>query len=262
MKTDPLWCAGGVASLAALWDLARRRTLPPLAALAVCWGGAAAVVIAVNGIRLFNSYFSQALAPLALLAAWWLTDGSSGAKIRRALSAATIVVMALLLYQRNYLPKVIDTATADARAWLGRIDRVSYLDRFGGYANERGYSAHANDELAAYVRARTRPDDRIYLFGINGAGVYFLADRLTAHRFLRVNFFVPDGFPDPQFTLGAVVEDLRARRPVYLIFEQLHSGSDMGRAVDALPEHPLIRSLLENYALEVRIEDFTLYRSR
>ena len=107
------------------------------------------------------------------------------------------------------------TSRSCGARWIG----TAYLERFGGYANNRGYSARANAELADYVRAHTAPDDRIFLFGINGAGVYFASDRLTAHRFLRVNFFVDDRFPDPRFRLDAVVRDLAARRPRYLIFE-------------------------------------------
>ena len=88
------------------------------------------------------------------------------------------------------------------------------------------------------------------------------ADRLTANRFLRVNFFVPAVFPDPRFRLERVVDDLAARRPAYLIFEKLHSSSDaeMAKAVDALIQHPEIVRLLRAYRLETQIEDFTLYR--
>jgi hypothetical protein len=262
MKTEPLWLAGGVAALAAVRDLGRTRRLPPLPALAVLWGAAAVLAIVVNGARLFNSYFIQAHAPLALLAAWWLTNGLAGTKFRRLAVVVTLVLMAALLAQRDYVGRVIRSASADAALLGNRLDRTAYLEQFGGYATGRGYSARANEELAAYVRARTERDDRVFLFGINGAGVYFLADRLTAHRFLRVNFFVPDGFPDERFTLSAVVADLHARPPAYLIFERLHSDTEMGRAVDALPDQPLLQSLLGAYALETVIEDFTLYRRR
>jgi hypothetical protein len=168
-----------------------------------------------------------------------------------------------LFVQRGYVARVGDAAMADAGVLTGHRDRTSYLERFGGYDNGRGYSARANAELAAYIRAHTSPDDRIFLFGINGAGVYFLADRLTAQRFLRVNFFVPDAFPNPDFTLGAVVDQLRVRRPRYLVFETLHKTSDaaVALAVDALPSQPLVRALLESYTRETRIEDFTVYRA-
>ena len=168
--------------------------------------------------------------------------------------------MVSLVFQRHYPDRVLEWTRADLDLIRGRVDRAAYLDRFGGYGNERGYSARANEELASYVDANTSPDDQIFLFGINGAGVYFLADRLTAHRFLRVNFFVPSEFPNPDFTLDAVVNDLAVRRPKYLIFEELHSSSDMGKLVDALQFRDEVKRLLEAYRLDTTIEDFTLYR--
>ena len=274
MKTDPLWLAGGVGALVVLWDLARRRRIAPLPGLAVLWGGAAALVIIVNGIRLYNSYFIQAFAPLSVLAAWLLTGGARGPVLsersgrgeskgvvwRRSVSAITAALMLLVLAQRHYPAKVLEWARADFDVLRGRLDRTAYLERFGGYGNKRGYSARANDELAAYVRAHTAFDDRIFLFGINGAGVYFASDRLTAQRFLRVNFFVPAGFPDPRFQLDAVIDELSSSRPRYLIFERLHSTSEMAMAADSLPQHPRVRQLLERYRMDTQIEDFSLYR--
>src|SRR5262249_12619746 len=152
----------------------------------------------------------------------------------------------------------LEWARADLNLIRGHIDRTAYLDGFGGYGNDRGYSARANEELASYIRANTSPDDRVFLFGINGAGIYFLSDRLTAHRFLRVNFFGPSEFPNPDFTLDAVVKDLAVRRPKYLIFEELHSSSEMARVVDALQSRDEIKRLLEPYRHDTTIEDFSL----
>ena len=260
MKTDPLWTAGSIAALVAVADLARRRRLPPAAGLAVLWGGASAMVIAVNGAWLFNSYFIQAFAPLALLAAWLLAEAARTSTVHRVVAIATVVLMAVLLIQRGYVERVSTWAGADLAMLRGRIERTAYLERFGGYNNDRGYSARANEELAAYVRAHTAAGDRIFLFGINGAGIYFNADRLIAQRFLRANFFVGMNFPDPSFQLDAVTQELAARRPAYLIFEQLHAKSAIGQAVDALPQQAAVRALLDSYTFEARIEDFTLYR--
>jgi hypothetical protein len=69
MKTDPLWLAGGIGSLVVAWELVRRRAIDALAGLAVLWGSAAALVIVVNGARLFNTYFIQAFAHLLTRAA-------------------------------------------------------------------------------------------------------------------------------------------------------------------------------------------------
>ena len=260
MKTDPLWACGSIGAVVAAVDLARRRRLPPAAGLAVLWGGAAVLVIVVNGARLFNSYFIQALPPLALLGAWLLTESARASRPRRAIAAAAIAVMALLLVQRNYPARVLNWAAADFAALRGRVDATANLERFGGYGNRRGYSARANAEVAAYIREHTTPDDRIFLFGINGAGVYFATDRLVAQRFLRANFFVATDFPDPAFRLEAVAGELEQRRPRYVIFERLNSASEMGRAVDALPSSPALAELLAGYHREAEIEDFTLYR--
>lgn len=260
VKTDPLWLAGGIGSLAIASELIRRRRLDPLPGLAVCWGGTAALVIVVNGARLFNTYFIQAFAPLAVLAAWLVIDRGRASRAGLGLSLITVVLMLFILVDRHYLARVYEFAEADLAVMRGTLDRSAFLDLFGGYGNDRGYSARANEELAAYIQAHTSPDDRIFLFGINGAGVYFLSDRLTAHRFLRVNFFVPSEFPNPAFTLDAVVSDLIARHPRYLIFEQLHSSSAMGRTVDALPSSEAVKRLLAAYRLDATIEDFSLYR--
>jgi hypothetical protein len=217
-------------------------------------------VIVVNGARLFNSYFINALPPLALMAGWFLGGVSWTSRSRRTIAVAVLVLMAFLLVHRDYFGRVLGSAYPDYQALRGRIDRNAYLDRFGEYGNERGFSARANEELAEYVAAHTQPDERIFLFGISGAGVYFASDRLTAHRFLRVNFFVETTFPDPSFRLGSVLSDLAVSRPRYLIFERLHTGTPMANAVDALPQEPSVQALLRSYHLDTRIEDFTLYR--
>ena len=264
VKTEPIWTAGLIGSFAALIGYVRTRRFAGAASLGLCWGAAAVLVIVVNGARLYNTYFVQALAPLALMGGWWLSTGWSGSRSRRILVAVTAVGVVAMLVQRNFVGRIATDIADDVSVLRGQTDRNTYLERFGGYANARGYSARANAELAAYVHERTSPDDRVFLFGINGAGVYFLADRLTAHRFLRVNFFAPQDFPDPRFRLDAVVAELKERQPIYLIFERLHSTADpqVALTVDGLPENPALQPLLENYTLESHIEDFTLYRRR
>jgi len=197
------------------------------------------------------------------MAAWFFADGAGTSSRRdRVVRAAALVVMAFVLVRSPYLPRAIRWSADDWRAMTGAISTADQLRRFGGYANERGYSALANAEVAAYVRERTQPDDRIFLFGVNGAGIYFLADRLTAHRFLRVNFFVGMGFPEPSFTLAAVTRDLAERRPRYILFEDLHATSAIGRSVSGVVTDPRVIELLSGYELEATIEDFTIYRRR
>jgi hypothetical protein len=260
IRSEPLWLGGAVGAIAVVWEIGRRRALPPLAVLAVLWGTAAAAVILVNGVRFYSTYFINALAPLAVMTAWVLTDHLS----RKSRIVALVVGGAMVsqLAWRGYVPAVANAARADLEVLSGRMTTKDYLDRFGGYGNNRGYSARANDELAAYVRATTGRDDRIFLFGINGAGVYFLSGRPTAHRFLRVNFFYPPAFPDPAFTLHAVLEELSGAQPALVIFERLHTTTVLGRAVDRLPDHPDMLRWLTDYTFDRQIEDFTVYRRR
>ena len=260
IKTDPLWLAGTLGSVLAVTDLARRRALPPLAGLALTLGTAAVLVIWVNGARLFNSYFINALAPLSLMAAWLLGESWRRGRGPQALAAGTSLLMAALLVTRGYGDRVLGWTVVDFDRLRGRSEANAYLDRFGGYGNNRGYSARANAELAEYIRQHTTPDDHVFVLGISGAGVYLGSDRLTAHRFLRVNFYVDTDFPDPRFRLESVLADLTAARPSYIIFERLHGQSTMAKTADALPHHPGVQALLSGYRLETQIEDFTLYR--
>ena len=261
-KTDPLWAAAGLGALVAAWDVGRSRRLDPVPALALLWGAAAALVIVVNGVRLFNTYFIQALPPLAILAAWTVAGVGARRGVSKLAAAVAIVVMGVLLARKNFPAKVLDVARADLDQWRGRGEGAAYLERFGEYGAGGGYSARANAELADYVRARTTRPDLIYQFGINSASIYFATDRLMAHRFLRVNEFVPTAFPAPEFDLAAVARELATRRPVYLIFERLPSGTPMADDVNHLPQAPELSPLLQSYQWETQIEDYALYRRR
>lgn len=260
MKTQPLWTAGGIGALVTAWDLARTRKIEPLPGLAIALGTASAIAIIANGAWLFNSYFIQAQPALALMASWLLVSPWRRGIAHRSAAIMVVVIGAWLLFTGGYAARISHSIAADLEQMRGTGDRNAYLGRFGGYANGRGYSARANEELTAYVRERTRPDDRLYFFGINCSAIYFSTDRLMANRFLRVNVFVPSTFDHPGFSLRDVTRELEMKRPVYLIFEELHARSAMGLAVDALQQDPDVRRLLEGYRLETRIEDFTLYR--
>lgn len=260
MKTEPLWTAGTLGALVVAWQMVRFRKPEAMPALAVAWGTGAAIAIAANGAWLFNSYFIPAQPALAIMAAWLVTARPRRDIVHRAAVGLLIVAAVVLLVRRDYVGRIYWYTNADVQQLLGRGDRTRYLERFGGYANDRGYSARANDELTAYLRQRTVPGDQLYFFGINCSGIYFATDRLMANRFLRVNVFVPSTFPHPGFSLADVVAELESKRPAYLVFEELHNPSTMGVAVDHLQEDPEVLRLLQAYTLETRIEDFSVYR--
>jgi 4-amino-4-deoxy-L-arabinose transferase-like glycosyltransferase len=93
LKTDPLWLAGGIGSLGVAWELVRRRPIGALPGLAALWGGAAALVIIVNGARLFNTYFIQAFAPLVVLVTWLLAERPRASISGRLVSLATAALL-------------------------------------------------------------------------------------------------------------------------------------------------------------------------
>lgn len=262
VESDPVWLAGGLATLAALVTLVRRQSLPPLGVLAVLWGGAAAAVIMVNGVRLFNSYFLQTYPPLVLMIvamgwAWWPQP-----KVRRWAVVVVLLLCVVLLIRRDFVGRVWHQSAADFGQLRGTGDHNAYLDGFGIYADPRGrgYAARANEELFVYLRARVTPGEPIYLFGVNAAHVYFETRTIPAHRFLRLNFYVPALFPHPDFRLEAVARDLAAVQPRYLVFENLHRSPAVGELSQRLPEEPALAELMRHYTRDVVIEDFAVYR--
>jgi hypothetical protein len=259
MKTDPLWLAGGLGALLVGWNLLRTKRVAPLPALASAWGAAAAVAIYANGAWLFNNYFVQALPPLSIMTAWLLSGVRRRASVHASAAWAAMVLMAVLLVSRGYAGRITRVARADLDVLRGRSTRTAYLDQFGDYGTGRGYSARANDELKAYIQAHTGPNDRVYVFGINAVEVYFTADRLAAQRFLRVNYFIPGSYPDPAYRLDAVVRDLDSSRPALIVFERLHSNSELGRITDGLQQNPVVVPLLASYRFQTQIEDFAVY---
>lgn len=262
VKSDPVWLAGSLATLAALITLAVRRTLSPLAVLALLWGGAAAAVIMVNGVRVFNSYFLQAYPPLVLMAVAMGAEWGRDRGWRRVAVGAVVVLMAALMIGRDYSGRVWRSASADVAQLRGTGDHIAYLERDGNYANPtgRGYSARANEELFVYLKARVTPLEPIYLFGVNAVHVYFETKTLPAHRFLRVNFYVPDLFPHPDFRLEAVARDLAQAPPRYLVFENLHNSPAVGALSQRLPQAPELADLMRHYTRDAVIEDFSVYR--
>lgn len=263
VKSDPVWLAGSLATVAALGTLVARRTLSPLAVVALLWGGASAAVIMVNGVRVFNSYFLQAYPPLVLMVVAMASDGwRSRTAWRRGAVVVVMLLMVALLARRDYPGRIWRSASADMAQLRGAGGRAAYLGGFGRYADPagRGYSARANDELFVYLKERVTPGEPMYLFGVNAAHVYFETGTLTAHRFLRVNFYVPSLFPHPDFRLEAVARDLAQAPPRYLVFENLHNAPAVGELSQRLPQAPELAELMRHYTRDVVIEDFSVYR--
>jgi hypothetical protein len=99
--------------------------------------------------------------------------------------------------------------------------------------------AHS-ERIASYVRARTRPDDRIYVLWA-GADLYYLADRRPALRYLWYrNVERIDG------ALASARRMLAARRPALVVVAQRPGTID--------PSGATAEILRRKYRLAARVE--------
>jgi hypothetical protein len=286
VKTDPLWCAAVIGLVAGIWDLRSswklgsgswtlddRDLLVPFASV---WLAAAIIAAAANGVRMYATYFLPTAPPLALL-----TGSLFGRKVggRGVLSVAAVVLAAIVAVHSHYPDRLVRYTVADLAQLRGSAQRASYLDgsarraayldgsaqrasyleMFGGYANGRGYSARANEELSSYLTAHTGASDRLYIFGMAPA-VYFDAQRLPADRFIWTFPAVSPFAGHPSFTIDALAADLERAAPADVVLERNNRDSSTGWRIEDVYAAPRIRRLLDSYTHEVDIEDFTVLR--
>ena len=179
-SVDALWMVGGAGCLILLpLSLAKRERL-----VAPLWVAAACLSIAINGSRGLPQYFVQANPALALAAGWgaieaWALIKARAARHAPAVGLALIVIVAVAVWRVDQFPKLVEQTLFDARYALGRIDRETYLSRYG---DDRKYSALAAAALADTIRSRTHEGETVYVFGFTCAA-YVQADRASASRF-------------------------------------------------------------------------------
>jgi hypothetical protein len=270
VKTDPLWSVAAAAGLTAVWRTARdhdadgfrarvvsRNAECPLVAIA--WLGAVACAVAANGVRMYSTYFLPAGPPLALLAGWFLAEHRRG---RRAVFAAAVVTLALFVGIRSHYPdRLVRYVRADLAQLRGHGSRDAYLELFGGYANGRGYSARANEELTRYLQAHSTADDRLYIFGM-APSVYFTARRLPANRFVWTYPAVTPLAGHPDLNAETLARDLERAAPRLLVLERNNRDSASGWRIEDVYASDAVRGLLAQYTTEAVIEDFTVLRRR
>lgn len=256
MKTDPLWMSG---MLATAWCFLTWwiRTSDPLSRLIPWWLGLSLLAAMAMGVRLYNAYFIACLPPLALATAWALTRPWLTRRRVEHVAAAFVLLAGVFVAMRT---DSVGRISAAIRADLAHAaDYVTYLERFGAYGGGGGYSARANHELIEWLRAHSRPEDRIFIFGMQ-AGVYFEARRLPGHRFLWVGPAVEGLLDDPDFTLERLAADLMAGRPRFIIREANNGDSLLGWRVQSKFSEPPMQAVLSSYEPVATIEDFTVYR--
>jgi len=180
-RVDALWTLGGAGCLVLLAG----ARLQPQRLIPVVWVAAGCVSIAVNSSRGLPQYFVQVAPALALAAAWGgavVTAGAFRAFPRPravAVLALGLTLVAVATWRVNQFPKLVEQTVFDLRYMAGGIPRDVYLGR---YVDGQKYTALGAAQVAGMMRAHSRPDDPVYLFGFTAAA-YVHAERVSASRF-------------------------------------------------------------------------------
>jgi hypothetical protein len=260
-RVDALWTVGGAGCLVLLLTAGagRERLVGPV------WVAAACLSIAVNGSRGLPQYFVQANPALALAAGWGAVHawGALRAHAGRAAPALALVVGAVVtvgVWRVNQFPKLVEQTAFDAAHALGRIDRPAFLAR---YADDRKYSALAAEELAALVRARTQPGERVYVFGFTSAA-YVLADRASASRFFWSRpVIVEFRSGTPGYGTEGLLRDLRQRSPALVALQKKDWAPDVPDSADFFMNTPALAGWLQaNYVRTPGPSEFDVWVPR
>lgn len=260
MKTDEVWALGTTAAAVAMGAWRWRHTKPAaVAALGVFWLAAALLAIVLNGPRMFQTYFMPALVPLCLLGAWLLDQAFAPARRWRLATAALVVALIAIMLVRSGSPRrAADVTRADTLQLFGSTERQDYLHRFQSRATQ-AFSAADAETLADYLRARTGPDERVFIFGMT-ASAYFLSGRLPASRFLFVYPAVSNMADRPEFRVETLAAELSRTAPRYIVLQRHNRDSFSGWRADVSFAAPPMVELLQNYRQETEIGDYALYR--
>jgi hypothetical protein len=242
-----LLAAIGAASIA-------RRRLERQALPLLGWLILTVVGVAIQG-KYFGYHWIPALMPLALLAGTGLLSPRSRHLAQRSPFVGLLCV-ALWSGIRDW------PAYRDGwRVVTGGMARQAYEVRFGP-PQAGDYSYVADRWVADYLRATTRPEDGIFVWGFEPL-VYVLAGRQPPTRFHFAVPLVSPGTPDAW--RHELLRDLEARPPVlFLVLRNDAIPWASGRSDDSqtqlrrFPE--LDRFLRRNYRFEIRIEDFAVFR--
>jgi 4-amino-4-deoxy-L-arabinose transferase-like glycosyltransferase len=264
-RSDEVWALGSLGALIALVPAFRARTSASgrLASLGLIWLAAALLAVFINGPRFFSTYFMPPQIPLCLLAAW-LFHEAIGIRPRWKLitGGALLALAAVFVVRSGSIGRAAQSISWDWQYISGRVDRLTYLDRFPPPRPSqapRAFSSADNQRLADYVSAHTDPSERIFVFGMV-AGTYYSSQRLPANRFLFAYPAVSNMGNYPEFRAETLSADLSRAQPRYIILQRSNGDSFSGwRASEAFKAPPIV-ALLDHYRAETEIGDFVLYR--
>ena len=226
------------------------------------------VGVAMQG-KYFPYHFGGALplgglvAGLGAWKAWKRMTSSLGAPGAALFAAGAVLALEGRTATRDTQTEFLDRCLVRQRWALtppARRDRA-VLDALYGVAD---VSLASNRRVAAWLRAHTRPDDRVFIWGFEPV-IYDLADRRPATRFVynvpqRVAWF-------QEGSRRTLLADLDRTPPEAIVVEHrdvfpVVTGNSIDSA-DTLAEFDALGArLADGYRLAATIEDFDLYLRR
>jgi hypothetical protein len=243
--------------LAALGMWAARQ---PARLLLGTWLIAAALSVGVQR-KYFGYHWTPVLLPLAGLAGAGLAALLSPARRLTGRHGPTAVIAGALLIFAWSAEREASGYCAALRLMTSRLSREVYWARFG--RPYRGDFAFVADLWAAqFVRAHTRPEDPVFIWGFEPLTL-FLAERRAPTRFVFavpvVSSWTPHRWQDE------LMRDLRARPPILFGVMRRdavpHASARLDDSAAQLQEFESLRQFLhERYRYETTIEHLTLYR--
>jgi 4-amino-4-deoxy-L-arabinose transferase-like glycosyltransferase len=255
--------AAGVIAAVSMTPLSQREREGLLLTLGV-------IAMHVTGIAMQGKFFAYhygatlpLIALLAGLGLYKLWRRCLGGGVGAILAYFAFVAVAVpMRYAVRDLPQFFAE-----RSWI----RLEYLLRMAPYRSREAmdqelsyvadYSLAADRRVALEVRARTRPADRVFVWGFEPV-IFWLADRRPASRFI---YNVAQRSPwEVEHARRELMSDLRKTPPALVVVQSRDvfsfvTGNNLDSR-DSLPGFPELDALLErNYAFATRVEDFDLY---
>ena len=253
-RVDALWLLGG-AGCAVLLVAGRWH---PRTLVAVAWVAAACLAIAINGSRGLPQYFVQAWPPLALAAG--VAAGTIWPALRGRGRLALAVVLLLAVPRVTQFGKMIETTLVDARRMAGTIDEDAYLGRFGRVDSGDKYAALALHLLADRLRATTRPDEPVFVFGFS-PWAYVGSARESSSRFFWSRPVII-GFEAgrPGYGVDGLLADLDRRPPTVVALQARDWDPDGPNSLDFFLADPKLAAWLQqSYTPAGTLHNFHLW---
>jgi 4-amino-4-deoxy-L-arabinose transferase-like glycosyltransferase len=251
----------GLLAIIGLCDLAFRPASARMRWLLPAWAGVLIASVWAQG-KFYSYHWLPALPPLCLLAAQGLRAvgnvlrAATSPRAARALSAASILLLLAILSGAYW-----QALGWPVRYLTGGMSCAVFTERYDKYGD---FSLLADKEVAAFVRERTAPDDRIFIWGFEPL-IYSLSGRRPASRFIYTVPLVTDWSPSEW--RRELMRELERNRPRAIVVA--HNDvlpwmtgryDDSAAQLMAFPE--MERLLAGRYREVERIEDFGIWQLR